>query len=199
MVWKAVASPALLDYPYLTKAGITTIEGDGENAQAITGTSGSLMLLPQDFTESAWVPVPANDDEPTTQSYIEVVYRMKETATDKDVVGFTNAENYPGYVATGSEVTGSLFVKVGYPLDSVWAMGTSYTYTIYLGTPDASGGNLTDPDFVGEDGTDTNLPVKDPTTGDIITPEDPIVKDGPIGFEVSVTPWPETPTAETLK
>jgi hypothetical protein len=147
-------------------------------AAAVTGSSGSLMLMPQDFSARAW-------DKTVTglaanQSYIEVVYRIYETATGKDLVGYTDATEHPDNA--DAHVTGPLFVKVGYSLPTTWLMGKAYTYTIYLGDG-SSGGNLTDENYIDENGGDTDLPVEDHN----IT--DPIFPLGPIGFNVSVEDW----------
>jgi hypothetical protein len=153
----------------------------------VTSTSGSLMLMPQDFSGRAWSKTSAPSN---TDAYIEVVYRIYETTTGKDVVGYTDATKHPDYASLGNTTTGALFVKVGYPLPTVWEMGKGYTYTIYLGTLDASGGNLVDPDFMNDNGTDSGLPVVDPSNNDPINVPDPIVDTTkPIGFTVSVTDW----------
>lgn len=176
--WSTLPSSGTLSYNYMQAPlndpanvfiGATT-------ATAVTGSSGSLMLMPQDFSSRAWnntVGGLAN------QSYIEVVYRIYETATGKDVVGLTDATDHAGN--SDSHVNGSLFVKVGYSLSTNWLMGKAYTYTIYLGDG-SSGGSLVDDKYVDEDGNGTDLPV-----GPGIT--DPIFPLAPIGFNVSVEDW----------
>jgi hypothetical protein len=190
LTWNATAPTANANYSYMVAPVSPSNEFIGQSPvtpAAVTGSSGSLMLMPQDFTSRAW---DKKEGTIATSSYIEVVYRMIETQTGKDVVGFTDATNYPDYATVGNGVTGSLFVKVGYPLDTNWAMGKAYTYTIYLGTPSASGGNLVNPNFVEDNGSDSGLPVVDPSDDTPIPVPDPIVDvDKPIGFTVSVSDW----------
>ncbi|MDR0511327.1 MAG: fimbrillin family protein [Rikenellaceae bacterium] len=164
------------------------------NATAVRGSSGSLMLMPQNLTARAWdktVPVKAS------QSIIEVVYRVYETASGKDVVGFSDASNHPDYAGSQAEAagyTGPLFVKVAFSLNSNWLMGKNYTYTIYLGDPGTSGGNLIDDKQVDTGGKDTDLPVVDPGTGTTVTPPGPITDPNkPIGFIVTVDQWGNEP------
>jgi hypothetical protein len=164
-------------------------------AESVTGSSNSLMLMPQNLSGRAWFN-PATGQPaaaPTAaQSYIEVVYRIYETGGD-DMTGYTDATDHPDYASLGNGVTGALFVKVGYPLPTNWEMGKAYTYTISLGTNDASGGNLVDDTFIDEDGNDTNLPVVHPDTEQPINVPEPIVPDKPIGFIVSVDNWTDVP------
>jgi hypothetical protein len=192
LTWSGTAPTTNVNYSYMVAPVVSANIFPGQSPVspvAVTGTSGSLMLLPQDFSSRAWDKKEATI---STSSYIEVVYRMTETASGKDVVGFTDASNHPNYNAsTDSALAGlPLFVKVGYPLPTVWTMGKAYTYTIYLGTPSASGGNVVDPDFVDNGGNDTDLPVVDPNDHHPIPVPDPIVDvDKPIGFTVSVSDW----------
>ena len=155
---------------------------------AVEGTSGSLMLMPQDLSERKWDKTIANLNN---LSYIEVVYRIYRTDTGKDVVGYTNAEDHPLYEELQSDVTGALFVKVGYTLPTIWLMNKAYTYVIYL-DGSSSGGTLIDEDFLDEDGNDTDLPVVDPETEEPIEPEEPIFSENQIGFDVEVKEWEET-------
>jgi hypothetical protein len=191
MAWDGTAPTDNTDFSYVAyKGNCPTIEGtNSATAAAVAGTSGTLMLLPQDLSGRKWDKSEAGLSE--DQSYIEVVYRMTETNGGKDVVGFTDATKYPGYGTSGSGTTGPLFVKVGYPLPTNWEMSKTYTYTIYLGTPDATGGNLANEDFIDAGGNpDDKLPVVDPSTEEKIDPSDPVVdtsKD--LGFIVDVTPW----------
>jgi hypothetical protein len=181
-------------------------EGDDSSA-AIDGTNGVLMLLPQDLSSNAWENTSGTAiADLASKSYIEVVYRMHLTAEPyTDIVGFTNGADYPVGDGSHSEAIGNatdkaLFVKVAYSLPTTWAQGKAYTYTLYLGTPDASGGNLADGDFVDEDGNDSNLPVVDPDDDEQIDPNDPIVDTNkPIGFEVDVTGWDGETTTDPLK
>jgi hypothetical protein len=94
--------------------------------------------------------------------------------------------------------SGALFLKVGYALPTNWQMGKAFTYTIYLGTPDASGGNLVSDKFIDKDGNETDLPVIYPDTKDPINVPDPINQNKPIGFVVSVVDW-GTPQNNDLK
>lgn len=157
-------------------AGATT-------AAKVQGSHGSLMLLPQALSGRAWDETAGNIP---SQSYIEVVYRIYETSNGEDVVGYTNATQYPG---GGNGVTGPLFVKVGYSLSTTWLMGKAYTYTINLGTANDSGGDLIAENFVDKDGNDSGLPVIDPATKEAINVPEPIFPDRPIGFIVSVDDW----------
>jgi hypothetical protein len=203
MAWDGTAPATNIDYSYMSAPAIVANEwdGDGSTANPVTGTSGSLMLIPQDFSARAWdkqaAPVAAD-------TYIEVVYRMIETTGGKDVVGYTDADNYPDAAGTYSDdeanVGKHLFVKVGYPLPTVWEMGKTYTYTIYLGTPSASGGNLTNGFFIDENGTTTDLPVIHPDDETQINVPDPIVDTTqPIDFLVSVGAWDETTPGISLQ
>jgi hypothetical protein len=86
-----------------------------------------------------------------------------------------------------------LFVKVGFPLPTNWEQSKTYTYTIYLGTPTASGGILIDGNFIDNTGAATDLPVVYPNPNppfEPILPGEPIVDlDQPITFTVEVTGW----------
>ncbi len=193
-VWSAVPTTWNSGYDYMTApvtsanvfAGVTT-------ATAVTGSGGSLMLMPQDLSGRAWDKTEAGL---AGQSYIEVVYRISETVSADDVVGYTDALAHP---ANGNgAVTGPLFVKVGYTLPTNWLMGKAYTYTIHLGTLDSYGGNLIAGNFVDKNGADSGLPVVTPDTQEPIVVPEPIFPDKPIGFVVSVDPWGDV-VAEPLK
>jgi hypothetical protein len=184
LAWSAAPTAFNSAYDYMTAqmkpanvfAGVTT-------AKDVKGSSGSLMLMPQNLSARAW-------DKTITglaasQSYIEVVYRVYETATGKDIIGYGDAANHPN----NTTVTGSLFVKVAYPLPTNWAMGKAYVYTIYLADGNSSGGNLIDEKFVDENGNDSKLPVIYPETGEKIDVLDPIFPDKPIGFIIVVEDW----------
>ena len=185
-VWSAVPTTWNSGYDYMTApvaganvfAGVTT-------AAAVTGSGGSLMLMPQDLSGRAWDKTEVGLAD---QSYIEVVYRIFETVSNDDVVGYTDALTHP---ANGSgAVTGPLFVKVGYALPTNWLMGKAYTYTIHLGTLDSYGGNLIAGNFVDQNGADSGLPVVTPDTQEPIVVPQPIFPDNkPIGFIVSVDDW----------
>jgi hypothetical protein len=206
LTWEPTAAATPQNYSYLVAsdahAAFVGPTSGTSSAAAVTGTSGSLMLIPQTFT--AWNKAAATI---TTASYIEVVYRMIETTGGKDVVGYTDAtkynagetEDYAWHYSASNPAyddedapTGNLFVKVGYPFNTTWEMGKSYTYTINLGTPSASGGNLTDDYFIDEEGGTTLLPVIHPDTEEDIDVPDPIVDtDQPIDFIVTVGEWTE--------
>ena len=153
-------------------------------AKDVTGSAGSLMLMPQNLSGRGWdKTLPGLN----SLSYIEVVYRVYETETGKDIVGFTDATDHPEY--DGSDVTGPLFVKVGYPLPTNWQMGKAYAYTIHIGDG-SSGGNLIEGTFIDENGNGTGLIVVYPETGEPIDPPDPIFPENDvIGFVVSVENW----------
>ena len=153
-------------------------------ATAVTSPNGSLMLMPQDLSSRGWT----TDYAPTTNdSYVEVVYRVFETAGGKDLVGLTNCADHPDYAGTPASGT-PLFVKVGFSLPTDWEMGKAYAYTIHLGTLDTSGGNLTSDNFIDKDGDETDLPVI--VDGEEKEVPQPIVDlDKPIGFIVSVSDW----------
>ena len=158
---------------------------DETNPKNVTGSSGSLMLMPQDLSTRKWDKTVSGLN---SQSYIEVVYRMYETTSRKDIVGYTDATKHPEYSTMGSTVTGPLFVKVGYPLPTNWLMSKAYAYTVYL-NEDSSGGNLIEENFIDEDGDDSGLPVVNPETEESIDKPSPIFPDQPIGFNVNVDNW----------
>ena len=154
------------------------------DAKDVKGSSGSLMLVPQNLSGRGWN---KTIHGLSNLSYIEVVYRVYETEGGKDIVGFTDATDHPDY--DGSSVTGPLFVKVGYPLPTNWEIGKAYTYTIHIGDG-SSGGNLIEGNFIDEKGDETDLPVVYPETGEPIDPPDPIFPENDvIGFVVSVENW----------
>ena len=154
-------------------------------AKDVTGSSGALMLVPQNLSGRGWdKTIPGLN----YSSYIEVVYRVYETETGKDVVGFSDATDHPEYGS--SSVTGPLFIKVGYPLPTDWLMGKAYAYTIYIADGTSSGGNLIEGTFIDENGDGTNLIVVYPETGEPIEPPDVIFPENSvIGFVVSVENW----------
>ena len=156
----------------------------------VSGSSGSLMLMPQNLSGRSWYPLPKKEEtlhNLNILSYIEVVYRVYETGNKNDLVGFSDASDHPDY--TGG-VTGPLFVKVGYPLPTNWEMGKAYTYTIHIGDGSSSGGNLIEKYFIDRNGEKTTLVVVYPGTNKPIEPPDPIFpKNNVIGFVVSVEDW----------
>lgn len=190
MTWSQAPGTFLQSHSYMrAPASQANMFVGKTTATDVTGSSGSLMLMPQNLTGRAWTPTAA----PTSSdSYIEVVYRVKETAAPgKDLVGFSDATKHPDYAASSMnpKPAGPLFVKVGFTLPTNWQMGKAFTYTIYLGTPNTSGGNLVTDKFIDVDGNETDLPVKYPDTGTPINVPSPIVDNKPIGFIVSVTDW----------
>jgi len=152
----------------------------------VTGSSGSLMLMPQDLSLRGWDKA---IETIGTLSYIEVVYRAYDSQTGEDIVGFTNVDDYPDYEG---EVSGPLFVKVGYPLPTLWLMGKAFTYTIFIADGNSSGGNLVEENFIDENGDDTDIPVINPETGEPVEPPAPVFPGNTIGFMVSVEGWDET-------
>ena len=154
------------------------------SAKAVTGSSGSLMLMPQNLSGRPW-----NKESLlslASLSYIEVVYRVYETDSGTDVIGFTDASEHEDYAGG---VTGPLFVKVGYPLPTDWLMGKAYAYTIHIGDG-SSGGNLIEENFIDENGNVTDLIVVYPETGEPIEPPGPIFPENDvIGFVVNTENW----------
>ncbi len=201
-------------HPYL-KVGDGVKEFAGNvTPLAINPCSKSLMPMPQNLVARAWDGTLDVSEKTvttpdawtyTSQAYIEVVYRVYETATGKDVIGYGLANNHPDWANIGPKAQSAyngkpLYVVVGYPLpNEFWEMGIGYTYTIYLGTNDASGGILMDDRYVDGDGEFVNIAVIDPDTEEPIDPEEPIVDTTKgIGFIVSVTDWTEE-GAEEIK
>lgn len=154
---------------------------DGFAKASLTKTDGApLMLMPQEAT--AWDgTIPSADYNgavgPTSGAYIEMLFRMYDKTGGTDRLG-----------KTGTTVDGNRYIKVGFPLNlaaaggTPWAQAKSYTYTIYLGTPDATNGTILDEFYYKEDGTRTNEKITEGTPGKPTTP-------GDINFEVDVTGW----------
>ncbi|MCL2072331.1 MAG: fimbrillin family protein [Marinilabiliaceae bacterium] len=189
IMWAAAPEEFNTSFSYLKAADKKdNIFAGNTTAVNVEGTSGALMLMPQDLSGRKWDKTIANLNN---LSYIEVVYRIFRISDGSDVVGYTNAEDHPMYEELGSTVTGPLFVKVGYPLPTNWLMNKAYKYDIYL-DGSSSGGIVIDEDFVDEDGEDSDLPVVDPETEEPIEPEDPIFNFKQIGFDVVVIDWEET-------
>jgi hypothetical protein len=195
LAWEATpAASTNQSYAYAGLSDTNVFEG-ATTAAAVTTASGSIMSMPQSLADRAWVRTDGGSAPTTSESYIEVVYRVIETTSQKDVVGFSDADDYPdatpGDYEDDENLAGTpLFVKVGYPLPTVWEMSYAYTYTIYLGTPNATGGYLIDDTFIDEEGGETDLPVVDPNTGEKKDIPDPIFDtDLPIGFVVDVDTW----------
>jgi hypothetical protein len=180
----------------------------------INNVNGSLLLMPQDLDDYAWE---WNDNTPgyvpalSTDSYIEVVYRVWETNGNEDVVGYGDSSNHPDW-DTSETVhdphdqtkhpadNTNLFVKVGYELGGLWQMNTAYKYILKLGDPTKTGGYLIEENFIDEDGNETDLPVISPGSEDPYPDvPDPIYPESDeIGFTVSTSTW-DNETAEDLE
>ena len=184
----------LSGYNFMTAADPMNVFEAQISSEWIEGSSGSLMLMPQDLSKRGWDKDHKDAIENLKdESYIEVVYRVHLNDVKKtDIVGFTDATNYPKYddLPYDRKVTGALFVKVGYPLPTHWEMGKSYAYTVYIADGESSGGNLIEGNFIDENGNTTTLPVVDPQTGVPIVPPGPIFPDSEvIGFTITVGAW----------
>ncbi|MDR2564128.1 MAG: fimbrillin family protein [Prevotellaceae bacterium] len=172
-------------YEYLTLQRPAIVYAD-----SIKGSNGPLMLMPQDLAlRTPWDPSSANA-APTGESYIEVVYRVKNGSDD--MVGYSDADDYPG--GSGSTIANPhspLFVKVAYPLPTKWELCKAYTYILYLGHAGGSGGNLIEDNFVDENGNDSGLPVVHPDDPKvpIKVPDQIVDLKKPIGFNVIVSDW----------
>lgn len=210
--WTTVPTVFDKTYAYRTydvtdRGTADAVAGDGTTAGALTATDGgSLMLMPQanapvwdaaawktaaqaEMADGGWA-VATSELTAPTNTYIEIVYRLAGTTSGADLVGFKNFTpevDKPGEGTT----SGERFVKVAYPLNlttTPWATQKSYTYNIYLGTPDATNGILIDHLYYYADGkrvTDgTNYHEVNSKPGEDITP-------GDINFDVSVDPWTE--------
>lgn len=119
---------------------------------------------------------------------IEVIYCLVDTKNDKNLIGYYNG-------VAGK--TSTRYIRVGYPLDIAnidtkgdgtlmgLQPGYRYTFTISLGTNDATNGVLLDPDYKDENGNTTTDPVDNPKRN----PGDIIAETGKINFNVTVTDW----------
>jgi len=162
-------------------------EGD-DTGGVVQGSDGSLMLMPQDLDGRAWEDWKIASLD--AKSHIAVVYRVNERENGADILGYADATKHPDYEEKGNGITGGLFLKVAYSLDTNWGKSKAYTYSVYLGAPGASGGILIDDMFYDKDGNRTELPVIDPNTEEPLDPEKPIVDtEKPIGFVVDVEEW----------
>ena len=185
--WKTPPLVWNSDFSYMTAPVKAANKFAGQTvAKDVTGSSGALMLMPQNLSGRGWdKTLPGLN----YSSYIEVVYRVYETESGKDVVGFSDASKHPDYTE-GTPVTGPLFIKVGYPLPTDWLMGKAYAYTIHIADGNSSGGNLIEGTFIDENGEGTSLIVVYPETGEPIEPPDVIFPDNDvIGFVVNVENW----------
>lgn len=195
--WTVVPSMFTSDYDFMKAPLDNANKFVGATAGlSVKGSDSYLMLMPQDLSVAGrtW---DQTEIGLGNQSYIEVVYRMYETSTGVNIVGYEDAANHPDYAGSGSTATGPLFVKVAYPLPTNWLMGKAYTYTIHLGTSNDSGGKLIDDNFMDEDGNDSELSVVNPDTGSDINVPDPIFNiNKPIGITVTVNSWDEQPVID---
>ncbi len=195
----------------------TTTGGTDEDTpvEIYTGThSNNLMLMPQS-TGTGGTGAPAAWDKTAATigsgSYIEVVYRITDTATDAekaDYVGYAEGAqyltDYPAFGGTGggntgwedytglgteggTQYNGALYVKVGFPVTLNWEKGKGYTYNICLGTANSTNGYYLDTVYYDENGDKTNVPIIGPDN-EPVEPGDPVT-DGIINFLVDVTGW----------
>ncbi len=181
--------------------------------------SNNLMLMPQSSATGA----PAAWDKTAatiaTGAYIEVVYRIVDTAeeTAGDYVGYTEGAqyltDYPAFVPNntgweptytgglgtggGTEYNGALYVKVGFPVTLDWVPGKGYTYNICLGTANSSNGYYIDTTYYDDEGNITNIPIIGPD-GQQVDKGDPVT-DGIINFLIDVAPWVENSPATPLQ
>jgi hypothetical protein len=195
LTWDDLNDTFETDYSYSTATDaisvFTNTAFTNTEPSSITNSYGPLMLMPQNLSAAAWA-VDGTSGEPTAapgvnESYIEVVYRVVETNSGEDRVGFTDASDHPNYdienpVHVALDNT-HLFIKVGYPLSTNWEMSKAYTYVIHLGDPAASGGYLVTDNYIDEQGNEVAFPVIE---GDV---PDPIYEGTYIGFTTDVSPW----------
>ncbi|MGL5682917.1 MAG: fimbrillin family protein [Marinifilaceae bacterium] len=192
--WGTATTPASFDYynntatPWTLPTGTTGNETTAYPIYTTQATldAGTLMLMPQALT--GWVPV-SGTAPAATDAYIEVVYRIS-SATDPDNVGYTNATSHPGYTTGYSQ---ALFVKAGFPITGTWTAAQGYTYNIYLGTVNTTGGYYLNANYIDNTGTATTLPI--PTGKRVGDP----VANGTINFVLKVTDWPATDTPSPLQ
>lgn len=198
-------------YSYLTAPAVAANKVSNPDGNLVVNTTGSLMLMPQDLSTKSWNPTPGTDGVPTvalntsTMTYLEVVYRVFAKADDEDITGYTDASDHPNYAGSAAQTasyTGGLYVKVAYALPTNLEMKKGYTYKIILGSNDATGGYLVDPNFKKEDGTDSGLPVVVPGTNPvepIVVPQPIVNVNKPIGYTVTVTAWSENFPADQIE
>lgn len=139
-----------------------------------------------------WATYPAAVAALATGAYVELIYALVDN-NDVCVVGkidgkkVNNGGNIEPYAGENR------FLRVGYVVDlakvggaSGWAPGKRYTYTIALGTVDASNGTVLDPTYTQEDGTETTP--KEDSGKEPGEPVNPVASDF-IGFDVVVSDW----------
>lgn len=161
-----------------------------------TAAQAHLMLMPQANAAQFWGSGSAPAAVPTTQSYVTMVYRLRQDG--HDLIGFANAESHKAFAgsrlqASGYNAMDPLFVKVGYPFDLNWTSGKGYTYNINLGGGDgATGGYLLDQNYYDKYGNRTDLIVGD-TDGDGDPdgqrPPQPMLDGDNIHLVPVITPW----------
>lgn len=171
-----------------------------------TAAAANLMLMPQSMatgTAAAWDLTPGNL---SSQTYIEVIYRITHNSDGSNYIGYTIGEDYldlygpdNGYTwgrytnglgsGTG-QYNGPLYVKVGFPVTVSWVPGKGYTYNICLGTADSTNGYYITDTYYDNTGTDTGIKIKVPDNQTVI-PGEPVTS-GIINFLVSVTNWDDT-------
>lgn len=164
-------------------------------ATSVLPVDASLMMIPAQNT--AWDKTGTLPGSLTTGNFIEVAYRLENAATGANLVGYASATDAPN----NASVSGPLFVRVAYPFATEWKMNNAYLYTISLGTAQSSGGTLIFGNFLKDDGTDSGIPVVDPSNNNNpISLGDPIVDvDKPIDLNVDVDIWVPATTSETIK
>lgn len=150
--------------------------------------AGQMMLVPQAMpgmnmsgfitAAEAWVSAgktlsdwPTNDAKAALKAgaYIKVTYNMQD-GNDAYIIGGDRQ-----------------FVTVIYQLNlsaSAWEASKVYTYTLYLGTSDATNGTVLDPTYKDDSNDSTDDPIDNPA----VDPGKPVAK-GTINFRVDVTPW----------
>ncbi|MFR9602913.1 MAG: hypothetical protein SNG02_03465 [Rikenellaceae bacterium] len=191
--WNISPNEYTADYDvssYLSSTAYTGTDQSEAIATSITSNDneGSLMLLPQQATESD-VDIWSSDADPTG-TYICVHYRTEYDSDDE--IGYAQASSHPDYSSPSDDDEygqTALYVKVGYPLTTNWSWGKGYTYNIKIGTVDASNGYLLDDYYYDESGTKTKYPIDfDKEVGDPIS-------DGTIDFDILVIDWDDSTTA----
>lgn len=187
----AVESVQALTFPATDPVAQEVVSGNYSTTAATTGV-GPLMIIPQDrygadpahfkTAYEAWVAGGKTGDFPDARAqevlaggiYMQVIYNMTD-GTDY-VVG-----------APGKYIRVFYPIHIPMPSGKGWNAGKRYTYTIHLGTPDASNGTVMDPDYSTEDPT---TPGGGGDLPDGVEPGNPVSK-GNITFTVGVDEWAE--------
>ncbi len=193
--WAVTSTSGDAEYPLTDFTPLNGEEGDGYSAISFTNTEDeySLMLLPQ--TTTTW-DVANWDGSTITDTHIEMNFRMTY-ADGTDFFGYTLGADYPNYESDNSEHTPyaekALYVKVGYPLSTTWALDYNYTYNIKLGTEFATNGYLLDDYYYDVNDVKTPFPIElDKEIGDPLS-------DGNIHFDVSVCSWSDDDATSTIE